>query len=229
MMKIQNSDFYFILPESYKSVENQCISYALSNAIALICERAKDVRVLADIGSLSDNILDYLAVELRAQYYSQEMSHAEKAGIVASTLPWYLRAGTKSALESLLRTVYGGGEVSEWDSYEGDPFHFKVRVNSDDNDFDGEDFNARLLAIINGGKNLRSILDSVGLLCDISTQENSAPFIGCAINQNMLNGGANSNFIVVVGSDSLLTAGDDVVDSGTFDNPPTKILDCGIF
>lgn len=228
MMKIQNSDFYFILPESYKSVENQCISYALSNAIALICERAKDARVLADIGSLSDNILDYLAVELRAQFYSQEMSHAEKSGIVASTLPWYLRAGTKRALESLLQTVYGGGEVTEWDEYEGQPFHFKAKAISNNNDFSGEDSIKQLLSIINSTKNLRSVLDSVGIISSINNQKNTAPYIGCAINQNALSSGAKSNFVVIIGS-GFSSVVDKRVDGGTFNSPSENVLDCGRF
>lgn len=227
-MKIQSSDFYSILPESYRSIETQCISYALSRAIALICERSQDTKILAGISNLSENILDYLAVELGAQYYTQDMNRAEKAGIVQSTLPWYLKAGTKHALEKLLQTVYGGGEITEWPEYAGQPYHFKVKVNSENNVFDGDDFSKRLLSLINGAKNLRSVLDSLGLLCNIHTSENCAPFVGCAINQNVINSGANSNFIVVVGSNSLITA-TDTINGGTFTEPPGLVLDCGRF
>jgi P2-related tail formation protein len=228
MMKIQSSDFYSILPDSYKDIETQCISYALSRAVALICEKSQDAKVLAGIGNLSESILDYLAVELRAQYYTQDMNRAEKVGIVQSTLPWYLRAGTKYALEILLQTVYGGGEVTEWQEYAGQPYHFKVKVNSENNVFDGDDFSKRLMSLINGAKNLRYVLDSLGLICDIHTSESCAPFIGCAINQNVISSGANSNFIVVVGSDSLSTASS-TIDGGTFTEPSDLVLNCGEF
>lgn len=230
MMKIQSSDFYSILPDSYKDIETQCISYALSRAVALICEKSQDAKVLAGIGNLSESILDYLAVELRAQYYTQDMSREEKVGIVASTLPWYMGAGTKSALEKLLRRVYGGGEVTEWFDYDGgQPFHFKVKVNSTNNAFDSEDFTTTVMAIVNGAKNARSILDGLGFVSELETPPNSAPFIGCAIHQNILKSGADSTIAIVIGSDSFDSTIENTLNGGTFDEPSALILDCGIF
>lgn len=230
MMKIQSSDFYSILPDSYKDIETQCISYALSRAVALICEKSQDAKVLAGIGNLSESILDYLAVELRAQYYTQDMSREEKVGIVASTLPWYMGAGTKSALENLLRRVYGGGEVTEWFDYDGgQPFHFKVKVNSTNNAFDSEDFTTTVMAIVNGAKNARSILDGLGFVSELETPPNSAPFIGCAIHQNILKSGADSTITIVIGSDSFDSTIENALNGGTFDEPSALILDCGIF
>ena len=230
-MKIQNSDFYRILPESYKQTEVQCISYAMSKAIGRLCQRALDVKVMANIENLSENILDYLAVELRAPYYNQEMSREEKARIVASTLPWYAKAGTKSALEKLLQTIYGGGEVTEWFDYDtaGDPFHFKVKINSINNAFDSEDFTTTVMAIVNGAKNARSILDGLGFVSELETPPNSAPFIGCAIHQNILKSGADSTITIVIGSDSFDSTIDNSLNGGTFDEPSALILDCGIF
>ena len=230
MMKIQSSDFYSILPDSYKDIETQCISYALSRAVALICEKSQDAKVLAGIGNLSESILDYLAVELRAQYYTQDMSREEKVRIVASTLPWYMGAGTKSALENLLRRVYGGGEVTEWFDYDGgQPFHFKVKVNSTNNAFDSEDFTTTVMAIVNGAKNARSILDGLGFVSELETPPNSAPFIGCAIHQNILKSGADSTITIAIGSDSFDSTIENTLNGGTFDEPSALILDCGIF
>jgi len=228
-MKIQNSDFYRILPESYKQTEVQCISYAMSKAIGRLCQRALDVKVMANIENLSENILDYLAVELRAPYYNQEMSREEKARIVASTLPWYAKAGTKSALEKLLQTIYGGGEVTEWFDYDtaGDPFHFKVKVNSTNNAFDSEDFTTTVMAIVNGAKNARSILDGLGFVSELETPPNSAPFIGCAIHQNILKSGAESTITIVIGSDSFNAEVESTINGGTFNEPSTLVLDCG--
>lgn len=230
-MKIQNSDFYKILPESYKQTEIQCISYAMSKAIGRLCQRVLDVKVMANIENLSENILDYLAVELRAPYYNQEMSREEKARIVASTLPWYAKAGTKSALEKLLQTIYGGGEVTEWFDYDtaGDPFHFKVKINSINNAFDSEDFTTTVMAIVNGAKNARSILDGLGFVSELETPPNSAPFIGCAIHQNILKSGADSTITIVIGSDSFDSTIENTLNGGTFDEPSALILDCGIF
>lgn len=229
-MKIQNSDFYTILPESYKNTEIQCVSYAISKAIARLCKKAQDIKVMAGINELSENILDYLAVELRAPYYSQELSRAEKAGIVASTLPWYMEAGTKNALEKLLQRIYGGGEVTEWFDYSdnpGQPYHFRVKVSSSNNAFDSEDFTETLLSIIAGTKNARSILDGIGLMCEISTAENSAPFIGCAIRQNILKSGAESTITIVIGSDSFNAEVESTINGGTFNEPSALVLDCG--
>lgn len=230
-MKIQNSDFYKILPESYKQTEVQCISYAMSKAIARLCQKAGDVKVMANIENLSENILDYLAVELRSPYYNQEMSREEKAKIVVSTLPWYTKAGTKSALEKLLQTIYGGGEVTEWFDYtnEGEPFHFKVKINSANNAFDSDDFTTTVMAIINSAKNARSVLDGLGFASELETSPNSAPFLGCAIHQNILKTGADSTITIVIGSDSFNSAIENTLNGGTFNEPSALILDCGIF
>ena len=231
MMKIQKSDFYSLLPESYKSAENRCISYAISKAIERLCQKAQDTAVMASVNELSESILDYLAVELRAPYYNQEMSREEKARIVASTLPWYAKAGTKSALEKLLQPIYGGGEVTEWFDYDtaGDPFHFKVKVNSTNNAFDSEDFTTTVMAIVNGAKNVRSILDGLGFVFELETPPNSAPFIGCAIHQNILKSGADSTITIAIGSDSFDSTIENTLNGGTFDEPSALILDCGIF
>lgn len=230
-MKIQNSDFYKILPESYKQTEVQCISYAVSKAIAHLCQKAGDVKVMANIENLSENILDYLAVELRAPYYNQEMSREEKAKIVVSILPWYAKAGTKSALEKLLQTIYGGGEVTEWFDYttEGEPFHFKVKINSANNAFDSDDFTTTVMAIINSAKNARSVLDGLGFASELETSPNSAPFLGCAIHQNILKTGADSTITIVIGSDSFDSTIENTLNGGTFNEPSALILDCGIF
>ncbi len=228
MMKIQNSDFYTLLPESYRNVENQCISYAMSKAVERLCMKAIDIRIFAGISELSENILDYLAIELRVPYYSQDMTREEKARIISSALPWYMNAGTKSALEKILQTVYGGGKVTEWFDYSGgQPFHFKVMVNSANNEFERDDFTETIIAFINRAKNARSILDGLGLLCEATTADNRAPFVGCEIHQNILKNGAESTITIVIGSDSLSTENENTITGGTFNEPSALVLDCG--
>ncbi len=192
MMKIQNSDFYEILPDSFKNTETRCVAYALSKAVQRLCAAARDVSVMAGIGELSENILDYLAVELRAPYYKPDMSQEKKADIIAATLPWFLGAGTKAALENLLQKAFGGGRVTEWFDYDGDPFHFKVAINSSGNDFDNNNFMSDLAEIVNRAKNARSVPDEISLYSEINTDADSAPFIGAAFHSNIIQNGADS-------------------------------------
>lgn len=231
MMKIQESDFYEILPDTYRSTENRCISYALSRAVGRLCARARDVTVMAGIGGLSGNILDYLAAELRVPCYSQEMTREEKAGVIAAALPWHMTAGTRGGMEKLLRVVYGSGQVTEWFAYDvaGDPFHFTVSVDSSGDTSGSADLTAGVMGVISGAKNARSVLDGVRFENEMETSPENAPFIGCAVRQNILKSGAASTLTVIIGAETFDAETENAVDGGTFDAPAAELLDCGIF
>ena len=67
------------------------------------------------------------------------------------------------------------------------------------------------------------------IVSELETPPNSAPFIGCAIHQNILKSGADSTITIVIGSDSFDSTIENTLNGGTFDEPSALILDCGIF
>lgn len=223
MQLINNSNFYEIIPTPFKNIQTQCLAYALSQAIFRLCQTSQYVRVLYEISGLPENILDYLAVEFRAQYYSQSMTRMQKVGIVESTLPWYMKSGTKGSLEKLLSSIYEESEVFEWFDYGGEPYHFKVKIGNV-NIFDNEQFD-KLLAIVQGAKNARSILDGISVNDSVISDD---VYIAHTIQQSTANTGTADDFFIALGG--IVGDGAELfIDGGSFADNDIEILDCGIF
>ena len=223
MQKFDGSNIYEILPQSYKTTEMRCIAYALSNAVSRLCEYARKTQVTSNIDQLSEEILDYLALELRVQYYTQTMTREQKVNIIKSVLPWYMHSGTKSSIAGMLAAIYSESLVTEWFEYNGEPYHFKVSINNK-NVFNQSDF-SEFLSIIQNTKNARSILDVISVTNSVMADE---VYIAHSIQQNTANTGNTDNFFIAIGG----TVGDNTklfIDGGSFTDADTDILDCGIF
>lgn len=110
------------------SVKAKCISYAMETETKRILDSADSSLVSADIDKLPEKILDYLAVELRSPYYDESFTLKRKQEIIKSTLQWYMKAGTPSAMKEFITTTFGEGNVVEWPVYSGSAGHFKVEI-----------------------------------------------------------------------------------------------------
>ena len=118
MIKYTESEMLQVMPEPLKyKAEVVALSYAIKRAIGKMVGYAERASVYAAIDKLPEDILDLLAVELRAQYYDEDMDISIKREIVKKTMLWYHRAGTPSAVEELISAVFGEGEISEWFEY----------------------------------------------------------------------------------------------------------------
>ena len=133
MQYIKQSDLYSILPQSYQSVESECISYALSKAIEQLYNNLDRVAITSNIDNLDEELLDVLAAELRSQYYSSDLTREQKVSIIKGTLLWYMHNGTTKSVEDVLSAIYSGVQLKEWYQYGGEPYHFYIRINSGDN------------------------------------------------------------------------------------------------
>mgnify|MGYP001852199456 FL=1 len=123
MIKFEDSELLNLLPVSMaKDIETQCISYALKRQVQNIIYFSSQTRTVAMIDLLPEHVLDALAVEMRTMYYSQDMSLEQKREIIKSTMKWYSKAGTPSAVEELIQVVFGEGKVTEWFDYQEGPY-----------------------------------------------------------------------------------------------------------
>ena len=88
-------------------------------------------KLYGNIDNLPGNILDLLALELRSQYYDESMDITIKRNIIRSSLAWYAKGGTVSAVQEMVQTVFGEGKVVEWFDFEGEPGTFYVETDSE--------------------------------------------------------------------------------------------------
>ena len=107
MIKFEDGELLNLLPVSMaKDIETQCISYALKRQVQNVIYFSGQTRTVAMIDLLPEHVLDALAVEMRTMYYSQDMPLEQKRAIVKSTMKWYSKAGTPSAVEELIQVVF---------------------------------------------------------------------------------------------------------------------------
>lgn len=121
MIKLAEGGLLDCFPDK-EAPEIVALSYALQKAINLVITRADESRVYCAIEQLPERILDVLAVEMRSLYYDENLPIEKKREIVKNTMQWYTKAGTPSAVEELIQTVFGIGKIVEWFDYEEGPF-----------------------------------------------------------------------------------------------------------
>ena len=89
---------------------------------------ADRTRLFCDIDEASEEALDALAVDLQTPLYKNNYPLTVKRQIVKNSMLYYIRSGTRGAVEELLADIYQGAEVEEWFEYGGEPNYFRVAI-----------------------------------------------------------------------------------------------------
>lgn len=129
MINIRDGTTLDLLPEALrKEPEIQAASFALHETAKMLLDKVDRSMVYAGIDILSEEIIDLLAEEFRAQYYDGSMSLQKKREAVKKAMQWYKKAGTLSAVDELVEFMYGEHKVHEWFQYDGQPYTFRVEI-----------------------------------------------------------------------------------------------------
>lgn len=166
MIKFEDSQIIDILPNNLIDADVTAVSYALNNAIRKIIQYSKRICIYCNIDCLSENIVDYLAAELRTQYYDETFSLDVKRALVKNTIVWYFKSGTPAAVDELVNIAFGTGEVKEWFDINEEsisPGEFDIITDSEIT----EDNVVLLSKMIDNIKNVRSHLRKLSLMREI--------------------------------------------------------------
>lgn len=129
MIKLTDARLTDALP---KTLAEQPWVQALAEASRKMRRRvmayADRTRLLCDIDEASEEALDALAVELQTPLYKNDYPLTVKRQIVKNSMLYYIRSGTRGAVEELLADIYQGAEVEEWFEYGGKPNYFRVAI-----------------------------------------------------------------------------------------------------
>lgn len=129
MIKLTDARLTDALP---KTLAEQPWVQALAEASRKMRRRvmayADRTRLFCDIGEASEEALDALAVELQTPLYKNDYPLTVKRQIVKNSMLYYIRSGTRGAVEELLADIYQGAEVEEWFDYGGKPNYFRVAI-----------------------------------------------------------------------------------------------------
>lgn len=129
MIKLTDARLTDALP---KTLAEQPWVQALAEASRKMRRRviayADRTRLFCDIDEASEDALDALAVELQTPLYKNDYPLTVKRQIVKNSMLYYIRSGTRGAVEELLADIYQGAEVEEWFEYGGKPNYFRVAI-----------------------------------------------------------------------------------------------------
>lgn len=120
-----------LLTDSMPEVINRepwakAMAITVRNQMRKLITYADRTTLYAAVDSMPDNILDIMAIDLRVPEYSESYSIAIKRSLVKGAYSYWSKAGTKAAVESLCRDIFGDANVVEWFDYNGQPGYFKV-------------------------------------------------------------------------------------------------------
>jgi phage tail P2-like protein len=173
MIKLSDAELISVLPPFLKeNADMQAISYAFKKGMEKMLAYAGLSALYADIEGLPDEIVDLLALEFQSQYYDESMDLDVKRGIVKNSIAWYAKGGTVSAVDEMVQTVFGEGEVVEWYEYNGEPGTFYINTSTELSPDIIESFNE----IIDKVKNIRSHLTNVKINREINSPRYAAVF-----------------------------------------------------
>jgi phage tail P2-like protein len=161
MIKLYDGQITDLLPEKLaENTDIKCLSYAIQKEHQRLLDLADGTRTMSFIAGLSEEILDILAIELRAPYYDDTLDISVKRDIIVNTLKWHTKAGTPAAVQELVEIVFGEGKVIEWWNFEDDektPGTFDIETNAKQT----ADELDRFASIIQRVKNTRSHLRAI--------------------------------------------------------------------
>lgn len=162
MKKVNDVEILDLLPYTFKDPKDIALSKALKKATTYVYDvLSSNVILWADIDNAKEEFLDVMAVELDCPFYDVNMTIEQKRAIVKSSFAYNSRIGTVSSVKKALEATFGGGNVSEWFEYGGDPYYFKAEITRSDNiatSYNNFDYFIKVLEKV---KNKRSKLEGI--------------------------------------------------------------------
>ena len=157
MIKLVDFQTWKAFPAEMRTPERIALAYAYDRQKKKFIDRMKRVYIWADLDQVDDEKLDFLAVENRVLFYNTALAPDVKRSLIRNSIYWYMKLGTRQAMEEMIDTVFGNENTSveEWYTYAGEPFHFRIAVGTEVTQTSIKDF----LRYLKQVKNARSRFD----------------------------------------------------------------------
>lgn len=150
-----------VFPEALALDENMvALGRATAAALEAKVEESRELSIYTRIDELPEGLLDILARDFKVDWWDGDFTLEQKRQVLKSS--WYVHRtlGTKAGVVSAICSIYPDTQALEWWEYEGQPYHFRLRINSTYADVSPA-LHRRVLEKVNYYKPLRSVLDTV--------------------------------------------------------------------
>lgn len=112
------------------------------------------------IDQLPEELLDILAKDLKVDWYDANYALEEKRRIIKGCFRVHRMKGTKAGVEEGLRAVYPDTVVQAWWEYGGEPYHFRLLINSTFEQVN-QAKHEKIMERLGYYKSLRDVLDEI--------------------------------------------------------------------
>ena len=107
---------------------------ALATAIAeALVEHLKDIpleEIYTRIDELPEAVLDILAYDWKIDWYDFDYPIEAKRNLIKTNYYVHRHLGTAGAVKEAIRSIYPNSDVEEWFDYGGEPYYFRVALES---------------------------------------------------------------------------------------------------
>ncbi len=113
-------------PSLLKNKQYRALAIAIAKELYRIYLESYKVIIYAEIDKLDEKVLDVLAVDFNVAWYDPNYPIEVKREMIKSNVTVHKKMGTKKAVEKALDSLHPYTKIEEWYEYEGDPFYFRV-------------------------------------------------------------------------------------------------------
>ena len=126
-MDINNMDFIQLMPAFMKEDEAvQGLSEGVNRVTEELATKIKLFSTWNQIDNMTGAELDMLAEELHISWYDKTAAMDVKREIIKNSDMVHSKMGTNWAVQNVIETYFGSGEIKDWYDYGGEPHHFRV-------------------------------------------------------------------------------------------------------
>lgn len=139
-------------------------------------EAAGAVSIYPRIDELDEELLDILAVDFKIDWWDVEATVEEKRAAFKECWTVHRQLGTAGAVNAAIGAVYESAHITEWYTYNGAPYHYKIDLEFGKQLMDDDKFR-RVLERAKHYVNLRSVMDAIS----VSSARNTGFFSGAVV------------------------------------------------
>lgn len=126
-MKLNDIEFLRLLPQFMRDDEAvRGLSAAIDEIVPGLSDSLSVLSTWNEVDRLTEAELDALAWELNILWYDTGADIVIKRELIKNSDMVFKKLGTKWAVENVIDTYFGEGEVQEWWKYNGEPGHFNI-------------------------------------------------------------------------------------------------------
>lgn len=136
------------------------LAYAAARELERLGGEEENAAIYARIDELPEALLDILAYDCKVDWWDPNYTVEQKRQTLKDSWRVHRLMGTKAGVETGIRAIYPDAEVVEWWKYDGEPYHFQLRIDSSNEGVD-QARHRRVLERADLYKSLRDRLDEV--------------------------------------------------------------------